>query len=80
MLSANKTPRKSTLLDWSKWAEAYMCVPRTVEDFKAIQKKTGNSSQAFNSFMKLAPVLNFEEIMHSILIFSYQKAYQKESL
>lgn len=77
MLSAIKTSRKSAMFDWSKLAEACACVPRTVEGFKAVQQQRTNSSQAFDFFLKLAPVLNFEEIRHSILVFSYQNAYQK---
>lgn len=61
-----------------KLAEAGVCLPRIVEGFKAIKKQRVNISQAVNFFLKFAPLLNFEEIMQSIFIFSYQNAYQKE--
>lgn len=60
-----------------KLAEACMWVPRIAEGFKAIKKQRVKSSQDVNFFLKFAPLLNFEEIMQSILIFSYQNAYQK---
>lgn len=50
-----------------------------LEDFQAVKKQRVKISQAVNFFLKFTPLLNFEEIMQSIFIFSYQNAYQKES-
>lgn len=75
LLSANKTPMESR----GQTAEASVCLPRIAEDFKGVKKQRVKSSQAVNFFLKFAPLLNFEEIMQSIFIFSYQNAYQKES-
>lgn len=75
LLSANKTSMKSRV----QTAEACVCLTRTVEDFQAVKKQRVKISQAVNFFLKFTPLLNFEEIMQTIFIFSYQNAYQKES-
>lgn len=63
-----------------KLVEACVCLPRIAESFQAIKKQRVSSSQAVNLFLKFTPLLNFDKIMQSILVFSYQNAYQKESL